>query len=476
MGIKKHLYKMADFSYDKGFRFDIKFLKFNAPNVTIKENYKFNDLFEIIEKKEISELDEFAYAEISDTSSDGTVNPILLNMANAETDLINADYYKKILKKDIIKPLKNSILISSVRPNLKKIIFIDNKKSDIYFTKAFIELQTKQINPMIMYYCVRTILFRNFISVARQGKGYPTLNSKDLRYITFDRNLIDTIILKQEAILSQIEPIYIDIQNNLDELIPDTKIINDVFNHEFKLDLKILHELQKEKHNILTLKDFANNKDLRNSCRFHCKSAQYAFSELKAKFCTKIKDFISEPIVLGASISPSDYDENGNCRYLSMASIKTWHYDSEATQSVSLDYERKNSKKVKKDDIIIARSGEGTIGKVALIEDDINAIFCDFTMRLHFNNYNSHFAYYYFRTEFFQELIYGYKKGLGNNTNIFPNQIQEFPLPDISLDEQQKIVEIIQEKINEQNIIRDKIKDLKNQIDDIIYETVNQKK
>lgn len=473
MGIKQYLYKMADFSYDKGFRFDIKFLKFNAPNMIAKENYRFNDLFEIIEKKEIQDLDEFLYAEISDTYSDGTVNPILLDMANAETDLVNADYYKKILKGDIIKPLKDSILISSVRPNLKKIIFIDNKKTGIYFTKAFIELQSKKINPMLMYYCMRTILFKNFISVARQGKGYPTLNSKDLKYIRFDRHLIDIINSKQEILLSQIKPIYTEIQTNLDKLILDTKIINEVFNNRFKLDSDKLYKLQKEKINILTLNDFANNKDLRNSCKFHCKSAQFAYNELKSKFSTRIKDFISEPIVLGASISPSDYDENGECRYLSMASIKTWRYDSEATQLVSLDYERKNTKKVKKDDIIIARSGEGTIGKVALIEDDVNAIFCDFTMRLRFNNYNSHFAYYYFRTEFFQELIYGYKKGLGNNTNIFPIQIQEFPIPDIDLDEQQKIVDVIQKKINEQNIIRNKIKDLRNKIDDIINDTVS---
>ena len=95
MGIKQYLYKMADFSYDKGFRFDIKFLKFNAPNMIAEENYIFNDLFEIVEKKEIQDLDEFLYAEISDTYSDGTVNPILLDMANAETDLVNADYYKR---------------------------------------------------------------------------------------------------------------------------------------------------------------------------------------------------------------------------------------------------------------------------------------------------------------------------------------------------------------------------------------------
>jgi type I restriction enzyme S subunit len=93
-------------------------------------------------------------------------------------------------------------------------------------------------------------------------------------------------------------------------------------------------------------------------------------------------------------------------------------------------------------------------------------------MRIHLNNYNPAFAYYYFRTDFFQELIYGYKKGLGNNTNIFPIQIQEFPIPDIGLDEQQKIVDEIQSKINEQNKIKNKIEELRNSIDEIIENAI----
>ena len=209
---------------------------------------------------------------------------------------------------------------------------------------------------------------------------------------------------------------------------------------------------------------------MRNSCKFHCKSAQYAYRELQTRFCTKIKDYISEPIILGESISPSDYDENGEYKYLSMASIKTWHYDNDSTKSVLDNYANNSSKKVHIKDIIVARSGEGTIGKIALIQDELNAIFCDFTMRVHFKNYVPEFAYYYFRTEFFQELIYGHKKGLGNNTNIFPTQIQEFPIPDINVEEQQKIVDDIENGIQKQKKIKEKIDNLKQEIEELIIE------
>jgi type I restriction enzyme S subunit len=88
----------------------------------------------------------------------------------------------------------------------------------------------------------------------------------------------------------------------------------------------------------------------------------------------------------------------------------------------------------------MARSGEGTIGKVAEIMEDYNDIFADFTMRIRLKNYNTTFAYFYFRTTYFQYLVEVNKKGLGNNTNIFPNIIQEFPIPDIDIDEQENIL------------------------------------
>lgn len=141
----------------------------------------------------------------------------------------------------------------------------------------------------------------------------------------------------------------------------------------------------------------------------------------------KSKHFLSEPIVLGASISPSDYDNNGDYCYISMATIKSWRFDEESANTVSNSYaESKSAKTVRKNDIILARSGEGTIGKVALITDEhLKGIFADFTMRIRLKDYDPEFAYYYFRTTYFQYLIEIFKKGLGNNTNIFPIVIRE---------------------------------------------------
>ena len=93
-------------------------------------------------------------------------------------------------------------------------------------------------------------------------------------------------------------------------------------------------------------------------------------------------------------------------------------------------------------------------------------------MRIRLKNYNPKFAYYYMRSTYFQYLVEIYKKGLGNNTNIFPIVIQEFPLPDISLEEQQKMVDAIQLEIDKQNEIKNQIAILRGKIDSIIENAI----
>ena len=157
-----------------------------------------------------------------------------------------------------------------------------------------------------------------------------------------------------------------------------------------------------------------------------------------------------------------------------MATIKGWYFDPAAANNVSKAYsDLKADKTVRKNDIIIARSGEGTIGKAALItEEGIKGIFADFTMRVRLKNYVPEFAYYYFHTNYFQYLIEVYKKGLGNNTNIFPNVIQEFPMIDIPMTEQQRIVDEINSEITQQDDIKARIAELRAQIDSIIEDAI----
>ncbi|MBA4409889.1 MAG: hypothetical protein C0397_10760 [Odoribacter sp.] len=196
---------------------------------------------------------------------------------------------------------------------------------------------------------------------------------------------------------------------------------------------------------------------------------------LKSQTSKRIKDYLAEDITLGKSISPTDYDENGEQYYVSMADIKNWCFEEEEAKTVSQSYfDATPNKRIAINDIIMARSGEGTIGKVAIIDNEENeAVYADFTMRIRLKDYNPIFAYYYFRTDFFQYLVYTHKKGLGNNTNIFPSQVRELPIPEISLAEQEKIVNAIKSETDMQREFDKKIKEKKEEINRLIYDAIN---
>lgn len=252
------------------------------------------------------------------------------------------------------------------------------------------------------------------------------------------------------------------------------KIIDCAFQEFFGFDYNKFNKLRQHRNIIQTPFGISNNCDLRFSAKFHRASGNFVMQELMDRTDKKIKHYLAEPIVLGASISPSDYSDDGEFCYISMATIKNWKFDSESASTVSKEYsDSKQAKTVRKNDIILARSGEGTIGKVALIDDDeLQGVFADFTMRIRLKDYNPEFAYYYFRTTYFQYLIEIYKKGLGNNTNIFPVVVREFPMLDISLEEQQRIVDEIHSEISKQDKIKSEITKLRAKIDQIVENTI----
>lgn len=473
MPIKQLTTNFRELGKEKSLRYDVDFVDFQ--NEFLAERYySFNDLFEFSSenKVDIEKLDDdFFYSEIGNVSKEGDVDPVKLNFG--ERRIEEENYYKKIEKGDIIKAKENDILLSKVRPNLRKYVFINEDTKNYFYTSAFIYLIPRKLNK-ILYYSFRTIFYENLIAISRQGKGYPTLKEDDFLYLKFDKKIIDKLSEQQGQIVAQIEPIEKKIRRLKAQITPPQEIINKVFAQEFGFDLEKFEELKRIKNYYLDLFAFGNNKDMRQSVKFHRQAGVFVNQELKKVTNKKIKDFISEPIVLGKGVSPKDFNENGDYFYISMANIKNWQFESEDSKLVSKEYSDKNqSKTVSKNDILIARSGEGTIGKAALVSDeDLRGIFADFTMRIRLKNYNPIFAYYYFRTEYFQYLVEVNKKGLGNNTNIFPSQIQEFPMIDISLKAQQKIVDEIKAELDKQEEVNKKIQTERNKIDEIIEKAI----
>lgn len=469
MGVNIKIKKLSDFCSEESLRFDCKYI--SSFEITDRDFYSYKDLFYFVpyKKVDITELDTFQYAEIGNVNKFGDVDPVVLSFSNRVEE--SESLFKKIEKGDIIKPIQGDILISKIRPYLNKNILINN--DNIYFTKAFIHIRPK-INSELFYLLLRTIFSEKINAVSRQGKGYPTLKEDDLKSIRFSKNIIDKIIKSENELIKKITILKQEILQLKNTKQQALAIINQVIGDELGFDWERFEEIKNQKIYTTKLSDFANNVDCRMGVRFHHWSGNYLQSFLKKITNKRIKDFISEPIVLGASISPIYYDEDGEFYYIAMSNIKTWAFDKEECKTVNKYYAENNQNKtVQKNDILLARSGEGTIGKVALIDDDeINGVFCDFTQRIRLKGFYPVCAYYYFRSDFFQYLVYINKKGLGNNTNIFPNQIKEFPMPDWNEQKQLEIVHKIQSELDKQTAIDKQIEIKQQQINSIIEQTI----
>lgn len=314
------------------------------------------------------------------------------------------------------------------------------------------------VDPTFFLFYTKSSLFELWKNSIIRVMGQPNINAEEYKELP-----VPIVDLEKQKEASNI---ITKILNEIDDLKVNLKRTDDIINNVFTEALNFTPQHQQEFEKLLkktkyylSFSETANNSDLRFSCKFHNKAAQYLTNFLESRTSKKIKDIIAEPIVLGKGISTNEYDEDGEYYYVAMSNIKNWRFDIEDCKKINRNfYEDNINKTIKKDDILVARSGEGTIGKVALITDEeVEGVFADFTMRIRLRDYNSLFAYYFFRSKFFQYLVYTHKKGLGNNTNIFPSQIQEFPVPDFNDEEQMKIISKIKLVLDKQDEINIKI-------------------
>lgn len=396
---------------------------------------------------------------------DGDYDFITLTDVNTDIYTLNPDTEEKITDaaieecSDLVLVPKGSLLISNAMT--VGLAFIVDR--DVYINQNvfWVKLDETKVNKkyLLWYFnCVIKDLFDNVFSSKYLSKKelsricVPDIDIKE------QNKIVDSIVLLEKKILK-----YTNLVND------ETSIIDDVLREKFAFNYEKFEQLKKINSYSLKQSSFANNRDLRFSVKYHRPAGNYVIKQLSGITNKKIKHFLAEPIVLGSSITPSDFDEKGKAYYVSMDTIKTLKVILDDSQTVSNEfYETKKAKSIKKGDIIVARSGVA-IGKTALIEEDFEGIFADFTMRIRLDGekYNPQFAYYYFRSTYFQYLIEIYKKGL-QNPNIFPIVMQEFPIPNESLLEQQRIIDEIHKKTKKQDDIRKKITLLRGKIKNII--------
>ena len=468
-------FKLDNFSKHKTIRCDVKY--WNAmQSLELDGTIKIKDKFYLIPgttqtQYYTSEITDIPYVRIGDMQLKGNIENEDLIYLNDDCELPD----EKILRED-------DLVIAMIGSTVGKLCASKNVIGGTVSNNISI-LRKNRDNVEVEFYemLFQSDLYYNLFRNIASQKAQPNLNEYDLMNLPLPQISFEKI----KEVLEKTNPLrksllkYKSRKENIKE------IIDNALESFFGYDFNLFNELKSNKIQINNLEDFSNNVDLRFSAKYHRKAGIFATDEL-SKNSVKIKKVLSNISMTGKGISPKDFEEDTECYYITMADISAWEIDYQNLKTVSEDYEDKNSlkkpkgekeaysTKVKKGDILMMRSGEGGIGKVALVTQDINAIFSDFIIRFRFdeNKYIPKFCYYYMRSKYFQYLVEIHKKGLGNNTNIFPNITNEFPIPNIAKSEQKKIISEIQNHIMQQKGIDRKIESIQKEISDIIEKSI----
>lgn len=361
---------------------------------------------------------------------------------------------------------EGNILISSIKSAKVKAIYISKEKSKYIYSNGFFIFKIKKDswNPKFVYYLLKSSRLRGILDKhLSSGIGISAYKDYDLLRIRIPKigeNIQNDVVKKIEKIE---HAIFSYKQNYSDE----QELINDFFEDYFKIKMPEINDKNFE----IYFDNFSKSLHLRCSVKYNNPGFEIINRILSKLNKIRIKDRLEIPISLG--ISPV-YDSDGQTYYITPGAMKSKYIEEDELRPLSDSfYEKaKENNKAEINDLLLRRSGV-SIGKVALFDSDKDCIFSDFMMRIRFNEeVNPLFAYYYMRTPLFQLQILKSNKGMGP-PNVFPTQVEQMYLIDISREEQNKFVETLHKKISENKELGLKLNKLREEIDCIITNAFN---
>ncbi|NSL53289.1 restriction endonuclease subunit S [Calidifontibacillus erzurumensis] len=454
---------IAAISHDYSLRFDVKYLTEYENNQGNIYNYKY--LFEIVDSNNKVYLDmeiPFKYAEIGNVNKFGEVFPNELQLSNRNE--LNEDLFKKIEKGDIFKPQNGNILISTIRPYLKKILYINEDAledyTDIYFTKAFIEIKPK-INNKILYYALRTIFIEKVNSVSRQGKGYPILKSEDLKRLSFPKKKIDYLVRHESRLIKEINKIEKEISILKSKMISKKDIIDNFLSKEFLIDLDIINDIEKNFRINVSKSSISNkNRGLRFSFRWNKmreiqKNIYLGLDNIQqlGKYIVQTNNGWSPQSVIGGEGTPILGQEHFN--FEGKIDLNPVKFTLITRNDIEKFY-------INKGDFFVSRGNTvDLVGLAGVVEDDVeeNIIYPDLYIRVKFNeNINPKYIAIIFNS-FIGRLYFKYvSKGKNQSmVKISKDELNNFYLPIPSIDQQNEIVNNIEILLAQQNDYLSKI-------------------
>jgi type I restriction enzyme, S subunit len=467
MGLNWSRTKFSDFSIHHLIRGDYKYINF-------KKNVEIKYLHSVKLKDVISGYYKGYAFKGKDFSKDGEVFAIKGNIFNSDfsIDYDNASFlpieHYEDSKYEKFKISKNDIIVSLVGSIGKMAIITNDTKALLNQNNIALQLDESKYNIKIFSYILKDKIKRLVESVYKNS-GYSFLAIDDL----FNLNLPKLSNDIQIELVKKIKPLEEEIKNLKKSQKKDIEIINEIFSQEFEFDSNTIKDLEREKTYKINFTDLNNSIDFRSATKFH--SNKYDFLKLKIFTEYTFKDF-AEFMTLGRQIKPEHFDKESDYFYLMPNAIKNNRLNEKLMKSIKFSFfDKLKHISLKYNDLVLAASGEGTIGKSAIYNSDIDAVTSQFIMKIELKNKELvNYFHYYMQSTFFQFTVEKFKKGMGNMTNIFVSQVKDFPVL-FNKNLVSKIVDNIKKQIDEQKEIDRKIEQKQNEIKDLIQKAMDPK-
>lgn len=438
-----------------------------------EEYYLFSDLFSFVNNENVdtSLLVNIEYVEIGCITSTEDISPVYLDFDDRNE--LNEKYFKKIEKGDIITVKTNNILISKVRPYLKKILLIDNSNKSYYYTSAFINIRPK-IHPKLLYYSLKTVFNQVINTISRQGKGYPTLNEKDFYSLKFNKKKVDRLFSNSVLLEQKINAIEKKIVKLKQKITSDEDIINSVIVDTFHFDINELHRLDGLRLLSLDFNELSESSiELRDSVRFT--KMRLLQQEMIRHYddCAKLDEYLLPPMTRNGW-SPENNDIEGETKLLGIDALHfngvlttdNPKYTNETRDDIENYY-------VNDGDFFVSRGNTVDLVALASIAKNIeeNILYPDIMIKLFVDEtkINKQFLVFLFNS-IIGRLYFKYASKGKQQTmvKVSSDIIRNFVIPKITLEKQKEIVKEIRKSNNAQNKIRKQIKGLRDEIDSII--------
>jgi type I restriction enzyme S subunit len=322
------------------------------------------------------------------------------------------------------------LLIASTGATIGKVDVFDSEEAAVANNHTtIVRVDTRRFNPVFLLAFLRTRLFQFQIDRDWSGSAQPEIYPDELAVMRISALPKH----KQDEAAARISAHESDIAAARTKVKPPASIIDEILCGTFRYPLSEHRERQRARQFKRSFLSFGDSYSLRGSVKFHHPDYELTDAYFASTPHQHVKAYLTVPIRLGASLTQEVMDDEGEAYYVHPSATRhEERIDTRDCHRITQAYYDANKRRagLRVGDVLINRSGEGTIGKVALFDLNEPCLFSDFTMRLRFAGpMNPRFAWFYFRSVMFQSQVEREKRGMGNMMNIFPSQVETLLVP-----------------------------------------------